>query len=503
MPRLRTRIIAIAATGLASLLPLRAADAPQPAFDPSAPPLTLEQGIAQALARNFSVRIQKYSLDQADASVVIAHSGYDPVLGVTWQKNVSQSAAVASTLNAGVGNSALQTVNQQTTFSVNQAVITGGSISADYNLSRNATNSLYSVLNPAYDGAVSLNITQPLLQGAGTAYAEAAIKSAEIGRKIAGLNFKSTVLTMVYNVETAYYNLIFAREQYMVAQDTLKLAQQLLDENTVKRQTGVLTDLDVVQAQTGVATAKNQLIAVRHSMDNAQDTLLQALGEREFKFPVGEVSFPPLPDTNVSFDASYKLARENGPSLAVVQATIEQYKLSALRAKRNNLPQLNATAGGAYNTAEHSYADAASKVWNGNGYTWNAGLTLSFPWGLRSNKALYRQAMDSVASEQVALDEQDQALVVNVRNAIRAVQSDLEAVDAAGQEAVLSQKQYDLQKARFDAGLATSYDVLQAQNQLESARVGQMQAQVNLRTAVADLHFLEGTSLQAYHINLD
>ena len=45
-------------------------------------------------------------------------------------------------------------------------------------------------------------------------------------------------------------------------------------------------------------------------------------------------------------------------------------------------------------------------------------------------------------------------------------------------------------------GLATSYDVLQAQNQLETSRQAELQAKVNLRIAVADVHFLEGTSLQ-------
>ena len=82
------------------------------------------------------------------------------------------------------------------------------------------------------------------------------------------------------------------------------------------------------------------------------------------------------------------------------------------------------------------------------------------------------------------------------------MQSNLESVRAATEEADLSEKQYELQKAELDAGLATSYDVLQAQNQLESARVGELQARVNLRVAIADLRFLEGSSLDEYHVNL-
>jgi outer membrane protein len=311
------------------------------------------------------------------------------------------------------------------------------------------------------------------------------------------------VLTLIYNVETAYFNLIFTRQQFEVAKDTVTLAQQLLDENNIKRKTGVLTDLDVVQAEAQVATAQSQLIGYKQTMENAEDVLLQALGEREFTTGVGSVAFPPLPDTaNVSFAYSYKLARDNGPSLAIVQASIDQYKLDALRAKRNNLPQLSVNGGAGYNTLKGTYDTAAGNAWNGPGYTWQAGVALSFPWGLRDNKALYREALDNVEAEQTTLDQTDQNLMVQVRAAVRAVQANFEAVTAATQASVLSEKQYDLQKARFDAGLATSYDVVLAQNQLETARVAELQAKVNLRIAVADLHMLEGASLETYHVNL-
>ena len=479
-----------------ALSPSRAAEATP--GRPGDAPLTLEQSVAQALARNFTVRIQAYPLDQSKAGVIIAQSTYDPVLGVSWQDTSGRAGA------AGVSAVAYPYAAAQTsTLSATQNVITGGQVSADYSVVRGVASPAAAFLNPAYAGNISLNISQPLLQGAGTDYARAAIEIARSGERIAGLNFKSVVLTMIFNVETAYFNLIFTRQQHEVAKDTLRLAQELLDENNIKRRTGVLTDLDVVQAEAGVATANSQLIGYRQAMENAEDILLQAMGERAFKAGVGPVAFPELPDTSgVSFFQSYKLARDNGPSLAIVQATIDQYKLEALRARRNGLPQLNLTVGAGYNTLRGSFPSAAGNAWNGPGYNWDAGLALTFPWGLRSNKALYRQALDSVESEEIALDQADQVLMVQVRAAVRAVVTNVEGVAASDKAAVLSQRQYELQKARFDAGLATSYDVLLAQNQLETARVADLQARVNLRIAIADLHMLEGSSLDAYRVNL-
>ncbi|SDR67472.1 TolC family protein [Opitutus sp. GAS368] len=468
----------------------------------SAPRLSLEECVARALDKNFAVRIQSFAVQQAQDSVIISKAAYDPLFGSNWQKAVQESPSALFSTTTGLGGAKPQTDNQSTSFSLTQPVITGGTLTANYSLARNASNTVQALINPSYNGLVSLNLSQPLLQGAGVDYNRATIQIAQLGERVANLNLKSSVLTTILNVETAYSNLAFAREQYVVGQDAVKLAQQLLDENLFKRQTGVLTDLDVVQAQAGLATAQSALIGFKRTMENAEDTLLQALGEREFTTPVGHVEFPPVPATAPNFAGSYKLARDNGPNLAVFAATIEQYKLTALRARRNTLPSLNAIAGGSYSSAEHSYGDANSSVWSGPGYNWNVGLAVSVPIGLRAARAQYRQALANVQSEQVAYDQADQNLLVQVRAAVRAVQSSQEGVAAAIQTTLLSQKQNELQKAKFDAGVATSYDVLQAQNQLENARLTQLQAEVGLRNALASLRFLEGTSLDLYRVNL-
>jgi outer membrane protein TolC len=207
-------------------------------------------------------------------------------------------------------------------------------------------------------------------------------------------------------------------------------------------------------------------------------------------------------DPDVSFDLSYKLARDNGPDLAVIQTTIEQFKLDALMAKRNALPELDLTGGVGLNSLGRSYSAAYNQVLNDNGHSWQAGVLLTFPLGLRTNRALYHQALASQHSEETVLDQTDETLVVQVRSAIRAVQTGIESVRASTETATLSEKQYELEKAKFDAGLVTSFDVLQEQNALLAARVQELQARVNLRTAIANLHFLEGSSLQLYHVNL-
>jgi len=500
------RSIVLASLGLlclSSVSAVRAADGPPPvpAFGATSVPVdlsgpvTLQNCVAQALGRNFTVRIQQFSVIQSAEDVVIQQAAFEPTFGFTGGRQTSVTA-----VNEEAFGVPPKSVIDTGTFSLTDAVVTGGSLTASYQLVRSDYSPTFFLPNPAFGSTASISVAQPLLQGAGTDYGRAAIESARLGVRISNLNFKSTVLTIIYNVETTYYNLLYQREQYKVQEEELRQAQQLLDENTIKRQTGVLTDLDVMQARAGVAAAQNQLILDEQAVHNSEDALLQLLGDRQFKSAVGNVDFPFIGEPDVSFERSYKLARDNGPNLAVAQATIDQFKLAALKAKRNTLPELNVNGGLGYNSYAATAGQSVTGSWNG--YNWNAGVTVSIPWGMQANRALYRQAVASVRSQEVAYDQADQTLVVNVRSAIRGVQTSVASVRSSAENTKFAEKAYELQKAEFDAGLATSYLVLQAQNTLETARVSELQAKVNLLSAIADLRFLEGSSLQLYRINL-
>ena len=457
--------------------------------------VTLQGCVASALGRNFTVRIQQFTIEQSVDAVVVQEALFEPTFGFDANKQVSQTANNNSALGV-VPYTNLETA----TFSLNDTLETGGTVAANYTLQRVDYQPAFEAPNPAFTSGVSLTVVQPLLQGAGVDYSRAAIQSARIGVRISKLNFKSAVLTMILNVENTYYNLLFQREQYKVQEEELKQAQQLLNENTIRRQTGTQTDLDVMNAQAGVASAQNLLILDDQAVHNSEDNLQQLLGDRQFNSAVGTIDFPFVGEPEVSFARSYKLAREDGPNLAVAQATIEQFKLAALRAKRNMLPQLNVNGGLGYN----SFAPTAGQSFTGNwnGYNWTAGVTVSVPWGLRAGRANYHEALSQVHSQEVSYDQTDQTLIVAVRGAIRGVQTNVASVRSSAENTKFAQKAYELTKAQFDAGLATSYLVLQSQNTLETARVSELQAKVNLLSSIANLRFLEGSSLQLYRINL-
>jgi outer membrane protein TolC len=92
---------------------------------------------------------------------------------------------------------------------------------------------------------------------------------------------------------------------------------------------------------------------------------------------------------------------------------------------------------------------------------------------------------------------------VQVRSAVRSVATNLESVKIATLATQLSEKNYDLEKARFDAGLATARLLQQARDDLDSARLDELQSRVTLRQAIVSLNRLQGTSLDLYKIQLE
>ncbi len=481
-PYVRVLLLSLALVRLAAQEP-----APAPA---AAPVLTLEECVARALEKNFTLKAQGFSTDIAKESLNVAKANFEPSFSASAQRAMTQTSPN------------VRTDSGDTRLGVDQNLTSGAVVNLSTSVARSSSNPLVLLPNPVYNSDMSLSVTQPLLRGAGTTVNRAAIERSRLGLGIAHINFKGSVLQVVRDTEVAFYNLVFARGQLAVKQHSLELAQRLYDENKARRTTGVATDLDVLSAEVGVATANNGVVTAQQQVRNSEDALLALIGQTDFSTLVGTVSLPSRPDPMPSFDVSYKLARDNQPDLLAAESTIKQFQLDASTAKNGALPTLNLGGAVGYNGTDHTYGSAINRTPDGDARNWQVDLSLNVPWGLHADRARYRSALASLRQEQALLQQIDLNLVVQVRGAVRAVETNQQSVEIFTKATELAVRQYELELARFKAGLSTSRQVLQIQDDLESARVNELQARVNLRTALSNLHQLESSSLERYHITL-
>jgi outer membrane protein TolC len=480
----------------AAALPMLAQTATKPETVAAAPatnaaPLELKDCVLRALQKNFDIKIQDFSTQNARESLIIADANFAPLFGVSATRSGDRNYV-----------SLLKTDQTDTRASVSQNLTTGATVSLTSLLSRTGTNPLYTNPNPAYNSDLTLSVSQPLLKGLGTAVNKAAIERARIGVEKAGLDFRTAVLQVVYNVEAAYYNLCYAREQMIVKQHTLDLANTLYNEAKVRRESGVATQLDELQAEVGIANARLGLLQANQAIKDREDALMALIGQFELGTPVGSVRFPEDLPADPSFDASYKLARDNQPSLLSAYALQKQYQIDTVVAKNGRLPSLNLDAAYGYNAREKTIHESINELPGSEGRSWQVGLSLSVPWGLKAERAKYRSALNVASQNQTRISQLEQNLMANVRTAVRTVLTDEESVIIAAKATELSNGIYEREKSRFSTGTSTARRVLEAQNDLENARISELQTRVSLRNAISALRLLEGSSLGYYQIPL-
>ena len=501
--------VSFLALGFAFLAAVHAQDAAPPA------PLSLEESISRAMKKNFDLQIQNYSTEVARESLNVAEASFSPVFTATGNRSLSQAATATTTLdgtNAGTnlngGNVTVTTVgprsdNTSASIGVSQLLPqTNGTVGLSAGISRGATNSRFSTLNPAFGDGVTATLTQPLLRNAGSTVAHAAVERNKLGLSIAQLIYESSVLTVVLNTETAYNNLVSARETLRIRQLSLDLAQKLFEENSARRTTGVMTDIDVLTAEVGVNNARLAVIQAEQGVRNAEDSLLALINTDDFNQRPGPVAFAEYTGETPAFDVSYKLARDNSPDYIAQVRAIQQSEIDLALAKSAKLPTLNLTGSLGYTATDKSYGSVINDLPDNHGNNWGLGIVFSVPWGQKADNARYRSTLATMGSQKARLAQLDQGLVVQVRTAVRSVQTNLVSVSIAAKATQLSVRQYEAQKARFDAGLSTSRLVLQAQDDLETARFNELSAKASLRNALAQLHRLETSSLQKFNIQL-
>jgi len=506
MPSLPARLL----LALLALTPLARAQAPATGTPGSvviAPdkPFTLEEAIALALQKSFNLQIQAIARANAKDNVTIQEAGFDPTLTANVTRSLNQSASTTNRLD---GTASQGPRNDNTVMragvSLPRLTATNGTLSLSTNVSRGATNSVNSLFNPAYNNGVSATLNQPLLRDFGREAALSALENARLAFTIASTGYRSAVLNTVANTENAYYNLVASREALRIAQLTLEGNQRLLDENKARRTTGVMTDLDVLSAEVGVARARNTVVQREQAVRDAEERLMNQINVLSLDTRPGPVDFAPYAEGAPNFAASYKLAREFYPETLSQEQTIKQLELNLATARRNTLPNLDLIASLGYTarTTNANYGQAIANLPNDHGNNWSLALNYSVPWGQKADKARLRQASGNLSSGKIRLEQLESQLMLDVRIAVRAVETNLVAVEIAQKATELATRQYEQQKARFDAGLSTSRIVLQFQDDLEAARNSELSAKLNLRRAVSELRRLEGTSLQRFKVEM-
>jgi outer membrane protein TolC len=463
---------------------------------PETQKLTIKDCIESALLHNLSLQADRIDPEIAQEQTEVAKGEFDPTLDLTAGTRVIQQSATLSVID--------DTRRESFTgrAGVSKKVDTGASVSVSTNMDRLFTDfaGANPTLNPAYDADVTLSVRQPLLDGFGTEVNRATRNRSLVGVDRADYTMQANILEVVQQTEAAFYNLAFQRASLNVRLAGLEVAQSFLEENTVRRENGMATNLDVTQAEVGLADQRALVLNSRQEVSDAEDLLLSLIGEFAFDQSVPELVIDLSIGDVPSIGGAYGLALEHQPKYLAALSLTEQLRFDVILARSQSRPTLDLGGALGYSGRASSFRDAYQEIPDGNGYAWQVDLTFRVPWGQREGKARLRQSELVLQREELRIRDLEQVLMKDIRTSIRAVETGLERVDIAQLRRRLSNEEYELEKAKFEAGLSTSRLVLDAQQRSDQARVSELQAFVDLKNAWSELQRVQGTSLHPYGI---
>jgi outer membrane protein TolC len=360
--------------------------------------------------------------------------------------------------------------------------------------------------NFVYSGTTAFSVTQPLLKNFGFGVNTAFIRIARKSQEIAVQNFILQVINSVSAVENAYYELVYAIENYKATQEDLALAKQLLDETRRKVQIGVSSPLDVTTAESGVASREEAIILAERTILDNENALKLVISQNVLEFrdvSLTPVDYPLVEMVETDVARSIRTALDMRPDYLAAKNSVEKQNIQ-VKYDRNQLwPEVDLSGSYGWNGVGGSIDDWASSIGSRELPVWSAGLTVTIPLGNRQARSNYQAARLQAEQLLVQLKQLEQQIIVAVDNAAGHVQTNLKSAEAASVALRLAEESYQAERTKLLAGTSTTLNVLTQESALADARSAEIRARANYMESLVALAQAEGTTLQKNDIVMD
>jgi outer membrane protein len=472
--------------------------------------ISLQAAIEEALAHNFDVQIQRYLPELARFSLEGAYSGWDPVFMASGQHNYSLSPGGLNPYGNQVYNGA---ETESDNFSMGLSGLTPWGLT--YSLTGNASDALGSTPGPLPDerlpfenstaNAAVSQLRQPLLKNFWIDSTRATILINRNRLKYSEFAVRLQMMTTIAQVEQAYYNLIFARENVRVQETALQLAERLLWENKKKVEVGQLAPLDEKQAESQVATSRADLLATQSALDSQENVLKSLITDNYTSLhdvrliPAENLVAVPVV---INLQDSWAKAMELRPDLAQARLDVQRSQITVRLDRNQLLPQLDLVGQYGYSGSGREFSGAIGQISDRANPYWYYGASVSYPIGNIAARNNYKAAKVQKAQSQLVLEQKKQGVLIAVDDAVKLVQTDFARVQATHEARLFAEAALEAEQKKLENGKSTSFFVLQFQRDLTSAKFQEIQALAEYNNALAQLAFQEGTSFERHHLTV-
>jgi len=355
-----------------------------------------------------------------------------------------------------------------------------------------------------YQTFIGATLTQPLLKGLGFTPTFASIRLAALDSDIAFQQYRRQLMLTIFQAEGAYWNLYFAQEQVQFFDDSVAVAQEVLDASREKLKAGQGAELDVMEAQSALAlrnTKRNDALqnyyeALGHLQiltGTAPDPDAPASGSPAFR----AVDDPHTTNSPPAYADTFETAFSLNPDYLIQEKKMNQQRVRYGLAKNQLLPELDLRAAYGYNGLGSTPADAWDTAALQDTPSWSLGLQLIVPLGGNiKGRNYYKAAQLNLQEAYLNLKGVQTEIANGLSTAIQKARAWRQSIDSYETIVGYNKELLDTQLARLKAGAVEQQKVLDAEANLLDARQDLASALGQYRRALLEVELSDGAILE-------
>jgi outer membrane protein TolC len=355
-----------------------------------------------------------------------------------------------------------------------------------------------------YNPLLNLSFTQPLLRGFGKKANEAGLLNTIDSEWLNKLNLQQAVMDQITQVIGAYRALVLSGNNLQNQKRQLQEANKSFSMNEKKIAAGQLEPTANIQQSYQIESLNLMVEQAENDFETSAQNLLQTIGlDPDMRLAVpSDVSLNKIIIPNEQ-EAINQALTHNVQYLALKMALRADERAYDV-AKNQQLWQLdlNANVQLGVMTGVDSNSPGISNIYNGHNTTETAGVTLTIPLNDVNRRSQLIGAKVRLEKDKLNLIAARRALITTIKNTISIIRSQAKRYGLAQRQVDLAAQSYTLEKKKQQAGIASSLDVNNTQNQLIQAQMGLINAKIAYLNQLSALQRLLGTTLDYWKIKL-
>jgi outer membrane protein TolC len=478
----------------------------QPARPSDMLPLSLMESIALALERNFDIIIEGFNPKIRAADVINEQAEFDPTTFAgfsysggkeqlddapfRWPPDRTAKVRIATPL---VGVEQRLQLGTRLGLQVSQQ-----------HINSNETASTSRFIEPSDELRTTLIFVQPVLRNFGFDVNRTRIRIAETNQEISDSSLKERVIRVVTLVQELYWDLVFRIQELEVRRLSLKLAQDLLAQTRVQVAVGTQPQLSILEGEAGVAAREEAVIVGENNVRNVEDRLKELLSFFEDR-QKGGVAIAPTDTPQFTIEAidlekALEAAFEHRPDYRQAKLEIESRNLNERFTRNQLLPTLELEGRVGLNGIDDNIGEMLNNFASGNYVQYRVGINVRYPLGNQAAKSRFTRARLEVEQAKAILERTEQRILVEVREAVRNVETNIKRVSVTRGARELTQKKLEAEEKKLAVGLSSVREVLRFQDDLSAEQSREIRALTDYNVSLANLDRAKGTTLERLNI---